>query len=100
MTQGETIFKRKVLKDLKKLPRCYVLKTQERSRRGVLDLILCLSGLYVSIELKIPGEKPEPLQDVNIRRVKNAGGIAFWTDPEQWPAHLKLLGELAQQTAR
>lgn len=89
--QGESKFKQKVLKDLKKLPNCYVLKTQERARRGVLDLIICLSGLYVSIELKIPGEEPTALQRVNIKRVKRAGGIAFWTDPGAWPGHLELL---------
>ncbi len=89
--QRETGFKKLVQRDLKKLPDCYALKTQERSRRGVPDLLICLRGKFVAIELKDEGEEPTELQAFVIKRIQIAGGYAFWTSPSQWPTHLRLL---------
>ncbi len=89
--QSETAFKNRVLKDLKKLKLCAVLKTQERSRRGVPDLIICLKGRFLAIELKVNGEKPTPLQDFALKKVHAACGIAFWSDPDKWPGHYDIL---------
>jgi len=93
--QPESRFKLRVLRDLRRLERedhgLYVLKTQERARRGILDLILCVKGKYVSIELKIDGERPTKLQQYNIDKIRAAGGVAFFTTPFGWPEHLKIL---------
>ncbi len=91
--QGETKFKEKVIKDLEHTfgENIKILKTQERGRRGVLDLIICLFGDYIDIELKIVGKVPDPLQKINIEKTIRAGGYSFWTDPEQWPHHFEVL---------
>lgn len=89
--QGETRFKQRVLKDLEKIPECYCLKTQERSRRGVPDILLCLKGDFIAIELKVDGERPTKLQDVVLSRIREAGGLAFSTTPSQWAGHLDVL---------
>ena len=44
---------------------------------GVSDLLLCLHGRWVAIELKRPGEKVTPLQDAFLRRVSEAGGLGL-----------------------
>ena len=89
--QGESKFKERVLKDLKKVPNLYVLKTQERSRRGVPDLLICHKGKFIAIELKVDGEKPTKLQDIKLKEIRLAGGLSFSTTPSQWESHLEML---------
>lgn len=97
MSQGETVFKKRVLRDLKKLGhRVYVLKTQERSRRGVPDLLICANGTFIAIELKVPGEEPTMLQSQRLRTIREAGGYAFWTDPIDWDKHLEFIKNWAR----
>ncbi len=91
--QEEAKFKAKVQKDLE----CafgddvFILATQELARKGVLDLIICLLGDYITIELKLDGEKPTPLQNVNLLKAIKAGGRAFFSTPTAWPQHLAIL---------
>jgi hypothetical protein len=96
MSQPETLFKQRVLKDLDKIKGCWVLKTQERARHGVPDLLICLRGKFVAIELKIDGEYPTPLQDEILERIQAASGTAFFTTPTLWKTHQAMLQELAQ----
>ena len=96
MSQPETAFKQRVLKDLSKLETCWVLKTQERARRGIPDLLICLRGKFVAVELKVDGEVPTPLQDEILERIQGASGTAFYTTPSLWPQHFSMLRELAQ----
>ncbi len=87
--QGETKFKERVIRDLKAYYKdnIKITKTQQRAQRGLPDLLICLLGDYIEMELKIDGEKPEPLQEVNLERTIKAGGFAFWTCPIQWDTH-------------
>ncbi len=95
MSQDETKFKEKVMADLQLLKPIYVLKTQERSRKGVPDLLIGLRGKFVACELKIDGEEPDPLQQVTLDRIQRAGNVAFSTTPAQWPLHFHMLKRLA-----
>jgi hypothetical protein len=45
---------------------------------GTSDIIACLhGGEYVAIEVKRPGEKPTPAQELFIDQVNATGGLAF-----------------------
>lgn len=88
---SEAKFQKRVLTDLKKLPECYVLKTQERGRHGVPDLLVCLRGNFIAIELKKEGGKTMPLQQHVIYQITQAGGIAFVSRPSLWANHLAIL---------
>lgn len=96
MSQPETKFKERVLKDLRKIDRCWWVKTQFRAQRGVPDLMICLNGRFVAIELKVDGEFPTPLQDEVLELVQKANGTAFYTTPKVWAQHLAMLEELAK----
>ena len=48
-------------------------------RRGV-DIFCCVRGLFVAIETKAPGKKPNPTQKHCLQQVRDAMGIAFWCD--------------------
>lgn len=50
------------------------------SRAGVLDLTVCYRGKYYSIEVKAPDEEPTELQKYNIRKIREAGGVAIVAD--------------------
>jgi hypothetical protein len=46
---------------------------------GIPDLVCCVEGLYIAIEIKIPGRKASPNQEfymTRIRRAKGAAGVA------------------------
>lgn len=43
---------------------------------GVSDLLLCLHGEYIALELKRRGNRATPNQKMFIRRVRHAGGRA------------------------
>jgi Holliday junction resolvase len=44
---------------------------------GIPDLLCCLRGTFVGIELKQEGEKPSKAQEHQMRKIRAAGGIAF-----------------------
>lgn len=46
-------------------------------RPGISDLLVCLDGRFIAIEVKRPGHHPTPLQLDFIKQVQAAGGIGF-----------------------
>ena len=91
---SETKFKEQVLKDLKDMPKTWVLKTQEIARKGVPDVLICRGGDFIAVELKRDNEKPTPLQDHVIDSIRQAGGLAFYSTPSMWGKHLEMLKTL------
>ena len=51
-------------------------------RAGIPDLICCIQGLFVAIEVKRPDGKGklDKLQEINIEQIKESGGIAVVMD--------------------
>ena len=47
-------------------------------RSGLPDLLVCIRGRFVAIEVKREGKEPTPLQWARMREVEAAGGKAFW----------------------
>jgi len=55
----------------------WTVKTIESNKRGVPDIICCLGGRFVAIEVKRKGKAPRVIQSHQIKKVEEAGGIAF-----------------------
>lgn len=93
--QREGVFKKKVVADLKSDfgDDIDVIATQERARKGVADLLICLKGSSVRNELKDDGEVPTRLQQLKLDRHARAGGLSLSSTPATWPAHRALLKE-------
>jgi Holliday junction resolvase-like predicted endonuclease len=53
----------------------YAEKIILASRRGTADIISCVNGYYVAIEVKSPGKQLTDLQQYRQRCVQEAGGI-------------------------
>ena len=54
-------------------------------KRGVPDLIYCVAGLFVAIEVKAPGAKSRvtELQARQLQKIAEAGGLSFVVYDEQ-----------------
>lgn len=50
------------------------------AQAGVPDIIACIKGRFVAIEVKRPGKKPEPIQEAFLESITKKGGLAFWAD--------------------
>lgn len=55
----------------------YSVKTITVNRAGTPDILACLNGKFIAIEVKRLGKKATPLQEHHINEIKKAGGIAF-----------------------
>ena len=50
------------------------------AQAGVPDIIACIKGRFVAIEVKRPGQKPTPIQEAFLESITKKGGVAFWSD--------------------
>lgn len=95
-SKPETRFKEKVIRDLKTIPGIWFTKIQQASIRGTPDLIICLAGKFIAIELKADEKSPiSDLQIYTIEIIKKAGGFGLISHPKSWPTDLKLLRTLS-----
>lgn len=46
-------------------------------KAGVPDILACINGRFVGIEVKRPGGIVAPLQTWNINEIQKSGGVAF-----------------------
>lgn len=70
----------------------YYIKTHGNmfSKAGTPDILACIKGRFVGIEVKQPGGVVSKLQEANIRLIQNAGGVAFVADSlEEAKRHLE-----------
>jgi len=68
----------KILKYLKTLDKCYCFKEHGGSygSAGIPDIICCYRGRFVAFEVKTEKGRTTKLQDLNIRKINEADGIA------------------------
>jgi Holliday junction resolvase len=45
-------------------------------KRGVPDIIACSRGMFIAIEVKRPGKKPTPVQELRGKQIRAAYG--YW----------------------
>ena len=72
----ESAIQRKILEYLKSIGG-YPVKVVAATLSGNPDIICCLKGKFVAIEVKQPGKNPTALQKLKMERIAEAGGIAF-----------------------
>ena len=69
----------KILKYLKTLDKCYCFKEHGGSygSAGIPDIICCIHGRFVAFEVKTAKGRTTKLQDVIIRNIREACGVAL-----------------------
>jgi hypothetical protein len=93
---SETNFKKKVISDLKKLDKMWFIKTAERGRHGVPDILMCLCGRFIAIELKREKGRTTKLQDIVLENIILAEGYALVASPSTWPAQYLIIEGLTK----
>lgn len=96
MKKPETKFKEKAFEDLKTLKKTWFYKSQELTRRGIPDVILCVNGFFCAIELKVDAEL-EPLQIYNLEKIKDCNGFAIEATPKNWKEVFRYLQKLEEE---
>lgn len=76
----EQILQRQIVKYLQK--RGWAVVTLQSSKRGTPDILGCVDGKFIAIEVKAPGKLNtlKPLQIFQLNAINDAGGIAFAAD--------------------
>ena len=65
---------------------CWYVKyfANEFTRSGVPDILACVNGYFVAIEVKAPKGKPSDLQLWNIEQINKSGGIGIVLYPDKF----------------
>lgn len=95
MAGPEKRFENKIKDELKKRGIWYVKYfANQMTISGVPDLLLCVNGHFVALEIKAEKGKVSDLQKYQIEKIKCSGGIARVIYPDDWDSLLKLLDDL------
>lgn len=93
---AEKVFENKIKKYLKEHD-AYFLKYwagAQFTKSGVPDILACVNGYFVGIEVKAQNGKPSDLQLYNIRQIRKAGGFAYVVYPSGWESLKDILDDL------
>lgn len=82
---GEKNFENKIKKFLKDRGCWYVKYFANRNTRaGVPDILACVNGCFVAIEVKAENGKPSELQKWNVEQIQKSQGYAVILYPNQY----------------
>ena len=79
---AEKTFENKIKKFLESQGAWYVkFFANSFTKSGIPDILACVNGYFVGIEVKAQNGKPSELQLYNIRKIREAGGFAWIVYP-------------------
>lgn len=75
---------------------CYFVKffANRMTKTGVPDILACVNGHFVGIEVKAQNGKPSELQLYNVKKIRESGGLAFVVYPSGWDELKEILTSL------
>lgn len=92
---AEKKFENKIKRYLKD-HNCWYVKyfANRMTKSGVPDILACINGYFVAIEVKASEGHPSDLQIWNRDQIRKSGGIAIILYPEQWEDFRLLIADL------
>ena len=92
---NEKLFENKI-KDYLKSIDAYFIKTHgdRFSRVGTPDIIACVNGHFVAVEVKAENGKPSELQLYHLEQIRKAGGHSFLLYPKDFDYFKKYIQKL------
>lgn len=73
---------------------CYFFKYWgggEFTKAGIPDIIGCVEGFFLGIEIKASNGKPSPLQVHNLRKIDESGGAGILLYPDEFELFKKFV---------
>ena len=67
------------------------------TKSGVPDILACVDGYFVAIEVKGPNGKPSELQLHTIKKIREAGGFAFVIYPSGFDEFKQFIRDLKNE---
>lgn len=67
------------------------------TKAGVPDILCCLDGHFVAIEVKAANGRPSELQLHTINEIRKAGGFAFVLYPSGWDKFKQFIKDLKEE---
>ena len=96
--QSESKFYTSIKKDLDAIPNSWLVRIQQLGHSGTPDLIMCINGHFVALELKKSANaKGTRLQRYNIDKIQGAFGYAAIVHPDNWDLVFFQLKELSKK---
>lgn len=82
----ESLFQKKVIAFIKSLPNTWIVNIWGGGfmKAGIPDLLICINGRFMALELKREGGIVSPLQERNIKLINEAGGIGMVLFPDDF----------------
>lgn len=68
------------------------------TKSGIPDILACLNGYFVAIEVKAKNGKPSELQKYHVRKINDAGGLAIILYPQDWELFVWLVKYLRERS--
>lgn len=97
MIAQEKTFENKVKKFLEANGAWYVkFFANAYTKSGVPDILACVNGHFVGIEVKAQNGKPSELQLYNVRKIREAGGFAIVLYPSGFEKFKDFIYKLKQ----
>lgn len=82
---AEKVFENRIKKYIKdKGGYCVKYHGNAYSTNGTPDILACVNGYFLGIEVKAQTGKPSELQLVKIRDIREAGGFGYVVYPSGW----------------
>jgi len=72
----ESRIQTKIIKWLDAQPNVWTVKTIVTNKTGTPDILCCIDGRFVALEVKAAKGKPSKLQEYRIAEIRSAGGEA------------------------
>jgi hypothetical protein len=92
--QPETRFRLRIKPQLEAIPQSYWVKIQAGSIIGIPDILGCVNGRLVALELKTEEGKATPMQLYRIGKLSAAGAFTRIVRPSNWKQVLAQLQAL------
>jgi Holliday junction resolvase len=73
---SESAIQTGILKYLKSLPNTWAVKIVTSNKNGTPDILACVEGQFVALEVKTASGSTSPIQDFQISQITGAGGTA------------------------
>jgi Holliday junction resolvase len=70
------------------------------TRSGIPDLVCCVKGVFVSVELKANGGRVSDLQYYNVEKIHQSGGVAFILYPDDFKVFKCFIKTLEEEMSK